>query len=83
MVLLVSMLPIAIAEYLILNANGERFSVDALLANIALIHALGLFETETWNFVSWSISVELYTRIAAYLSKVSFAFSVSSMFDVF
>ena len=63
-VLLLAMIPIAIAESVVAGGSEDgRFTISAFIANIFLVHALGLFETETWNFVSWSISVEFYTCI--------------------
>lgn len=38
-------------------------SADRLGANLLMIHSLGLYETNSWNAPSWSISVEFYTYI--------------------
>jgi hypothetical protein len=35
----------------------------AILTNIFLIHALALHPDVTWNFPSWSISVEFYSGL--------------------
>ncbi len=35
--------------------------VGAIPTNLLLIHALGLHDRETWNFPSWSLSVEFFT----------------------
>jgi peptidoglycan/LPS O-acetylase OafA/YrhL len=39
----------------------EAFTVRAFGANLVLVQAFGLFESDTWNYPAWSISVELYT----------------------
>lgn len=45
-------------------ATNFDFSPDySLIANIVLVHSLGLFDTSSWNVPSWSISTELYTCI--------------------
>jgi peptidoglycan/LPS O-acetylase OafA/YrhL len=46
------------------KAPFESNTVTAFIANLFLVHALGLFPDVTWNGPSWSISVEFY----AYLS---------------
>ncbi|MDR3494481.1 MAG: acyltransferase [Ancalomicrobiaceae bacterium] len=38
---------------------GET-SVQALFTNLLMAHSLGLHDSTTWNFTSWSISVEFY-----------------------
>ncbi len=61
-VLLFCMVPIAAGQYFVLGGQeNERFSIESFVANVFLIQALGIFDTETWNIVSWSISVELFT----------------------
>lgn len=35
-------------------------SVEALVANLFLIHAWGMFDWVTWNLPSWSLSAELF-----------------------
>lgn len=39
------------------------FEVSAIPANLALVHALGMFPANTWNRPSWSISTEFYTYL--------------------
>ncbi len=41
----------------------ESRSPFAILTNILLVHSLGLHPDVTWNFPSWSISVEFYTYL--------------------
>jgi peptidoglycan/LPS O-acetylase OafA/YrhL len=41
----------------------ESRSVFAILTNILMVHSLGLHSDVTWNFPSWSISVEFYTYL--------------------
>ncbi len=60
-VLLLSLVPIALAQHWLLGIDDARFSVAGFAANLLLIQALGIFDNDTWNFVAWSISVELYT----------------------
>lgn len=40
-----------------------RFSIEALFANVFLIHSVGIFDYLTWNNPSWSISVEFFTYL--------------------
>lgn len=40
--------------------HGET-SATAIATNLLLIHALGIHDGATWNFPSWSISVEFWT----------------------
>jgi peptidoglycan/LPS O-acetylase OafA/YrhL len=47
---------------------GET-SVPALISNLLLLHSMGLHDGTTWNFPSWSISVEFYTY-AVFLTAV-------------
>ncbi len=42
--------------------TGERAPV-AILANLALVQSLGIFNGLTWNTPSWSISTEFYTYL--------------------
>jgi len=44
-------------------AFGGRYTLDAIGANLILVHALGLYHVLTWNGPSWSISVEFYTYL--------------------
>ena len=37
--------------------------IDALIANIFLVHGLGFYDDLTWNTVSWSISTEFWTYL--------------------
>ena len=41
----------------------ESRSVFAILTNVLMVHSLGLHRDVTWNFPSWSISVEFYTYL--------------------
>lgn len=45
------------------NAAGDRI-LEAIPSNLLLIQSLGLHDRETWNFPSWSLSVEFATYIA-------------------
>ncbi len=38
-------------------------SVESLIANLFLLHSMGIIGYNSWNFPSWSISVEFYTYI--------------------
>jgi len=38
--------------------------IGAIMANLALLHAFGLYDHLTWNSPSWSISVEFWTYVA-------------------
>ena len=41
---------------------GPSMSLYALITNLLLVHSLGLHNSLTWNFPSWSISTEFYTN---------------------
>jgi peptidoglycan/LPS O-acetylase OafA/YrhL len=41
----------------------ESRSVFAIMTNILMVHSLGFHPDVTWNFPSWSISVEFYTYL--------------------
>ena len=43
--------------------QGPGESVGAMLANVFLVHSLGIFDRFSYNGPSWSISVEFYTYI--------------------
>lgn len=45
-------------------------SVPALVANLFLVHSLGLFDRTTWNHPSWSISLEAGTYVLFALALV-------------
>ena len=42
--------------------TGE-YSIQSLVSNILLMHSLGIHDHLSWNYPSWSISVEFYTYI--------------------
>ena len=46
-------------------------SADTVIANLLLIHSLGIFDFLTWNWPSWSISTEFYTYILYALAIVA------------
>jgi peptidoglycan/LPS O-acetylase OafA/YrhL len=54
-----------LAIYVGLAAFGMKQATDnpewSILANVFLVHALGVFDHATWNIPSWSISVEWWT----------------------
>ncbi len=39
-------------------------SIDALFANLALVHSLGIYDHLTWNGPSWSVSVQFWGYVA-------------------
>lgn len=41
-------------------ADGGNFA-EAIWTNLLLVHSLGVHARETWNFPSWSLSVEFFT----------------------
>jgi peptidoglycan/LPS O-acetylase OafA/YrhL len=43
--------------------SEEKSSVAAILTNLLMIHSLGVHDTVTWNYPSWSISTEFYTYL--------------------
>jgi peptidoglycan/LPS O-acetylase OafA/YrhL len=38
----------------------EAFTAQSFGANLVLVQALGLFQTDSWNYPAWSISCEFY-----------------------
>jgi peptidoglycan/LPS O-acetylase OafA/YrhL len=38
-------------------------NLSSFISNIFMVHSLGIYNYESWNFPSWSISVEFYTYI--------------------
>jgi peptidoglycan/LPS O-acetylase OafA/YrhL len=72
MVVILAFVLVQISIYLITqvthaNVDIELFegdyALDVLPSHIALIHSLGLYDSDTWNDPSWSISVEFYLYI--------------------
>jgi peptidoglycan/LPS O-acetylase OafA/YrhL len=45
------------------NAFGPSRSVESIPTNLLLIHSLGVHDSLTWNYPSWSISTEFYTYL--------------------
>lgn len=45
-------------------------AIEAIPTNLLLIQALGIHATNTWNFPSWSISVEFWTYVAFTLVSI-------------
>jgi peptidoglycan/LPS O-acetylase OafA/YrhL len=41
----------------------EAYSLDSILPNLLLIHAWGVTDNMTWNYVSWSISAEWFAYL--------------------
>jgi peptidoglycan/LPS O-acetylase OafA/YrhL len=67
LLVLLELLKLAVVNIAGLDADRAAFSgnksVDAILANIPMIHSLGIYDQLTWNFPSWSISTEFYTYL--------------------
>lgn len=63
------------------NADNQAFtneySIASLVSNIFLVQSLGLHDYLTWNYPSWSISVEFYTYIVFAIVALIFATSRS------
>lgn len=62
------------------NADAKPFTGDyslpSLFSNIFLTHSLGIHDHLSWNYPSWSISVEFYTYIVfAVVGLCSFYFN--------
>ena len=43
--------------------DPEQSIVPSILSNLLLVHSLGLHDTRSWNWPSWSISTEFYTYL--------------------
>lgn len=47
--------------------GGEQFvdknNLESFISNLLLIHSLGIHDYHSWNYPSWSISVEFYTYL--------------------
>lgn len=52
--------------------SSEWKSPESLLANLFLVHDFNLFDTLTWNGVSWSIGAEFFTYIAFAMACLAF-----------
>ena len=63
-----------VAKLVVARSTGDQFSsapfsadgnnlVQAIPTNLLLIQSLGVHDRETWNFPSWSLSVEFVTYI--------------------
>jgi len=48
-------------------------AMNTIVANLFLVHSLGLYDRVSWNFASWSISTEVYTYLlfAILLTRLS------------
>ncbi len=42
---------------------SQEYSISSLFSNIFLLQSMGLHDQLTWNYPSWSISVEFYTYL--------------------
>lgn len=85
MLMIVLLIIIEVAKFLVLSnihidssssVFEGRFSIESLLSNIFLIHALGIHDALTWNGPSWSISVEfvsyvIFAIIMTFLSNIT------------
>jgi peptidoglycan/LPS O-acetylase OafA/YrhL len=57
-----------VAIYAIVGVDfKEENNLSTFVSNLFLIHSLGIHNSLTWNFPSWSISTEFYTYILFYL----------------
>ncbi len=45
-------------------------NLESFISNVLLIHSLGIFNFESWNFPSWSISVEFYTYFVFFIYAI-------------
>lgn len=54
---------LAYTKFGIGDGFGERNTFTAVVYNVFLIHSLGVLDSLTWNYPSWSISVEYYTYL--------------------
>ncbi len=45
----------------------ETCNLSSFISNLFLIHSLGFYSFESWNFPSWSISVEFYTYMVFFI----------------
>ena len=72
MATLAVLLAYEVAKLILQTFAGKHFSapafspdglnlVQAIPTNVLLIHSLGIHDRETWNFPSWSLSVEFVT----------------------
>lgn len=43
--------------------STQSKSVESLIGNLLLIHSMGVYPVLTWNFPSWSISVEFFSYL--------------------
>lgn len=48
----------------------NEYSIPSLVSNFFLLHSIGIHDTLTWNYPSWSISVEFYTYLVFVLTAL-------------
>ncbi len=63
---------VLVKHYAYLNGFGgpqefDKNNLGSFIANLLLIHSLGLYNYGTWNIYSWSISVEFYTYVVFFV----------------
>lgn len=46
-------------------------NVSSFISNIFMVHSLGIYSYESWNFPSWSISVEFYTYLIFFIYAIA------------
>lgn len=88
LLMIVVLLGIELSKYLLLSqasfqsgseAFSGRFSLEALMSNILLIHSLGIHNSLTWNNPSWSISVEFFSYLVFALLLLAFKTRLKSL----
>jgi len=52
--------------------NPQYDSLGTALANLFLVHALGMYDHMSWNWPSWSISTEFWTYLLFALTVIAF-----------
>jgi len=56
---------------------AEANNVASFVANLLLLHSMGIFDLLSWNYPSWSISVEFWTYIVFFFA-VRYAYKMLS-----
>ncbi|MGP4843927.1 acyltransferase family protein [Marinobacter sp. 1Y8] len=76
--MLLAWVPYILAKQYLYNSGfggsdpSEKANLTSFFSNLFLIHGMGLHDYVSWNFPSWSISVELFAYIAFYAITATF-----------
>lgn len=76
--MLLAWIPYILAKQYLYNAGfggsdpSEKANLASFISNLFLVHGMGLHDYVSWNFPSWSISVEFFAYVAFYAITATF-----------